>query len=300
MTAPSSGPKGTPPLRVLVTGGSGGLGRWVVGELSAHGFEVVSADRCPPEATAAHAEHVTLDLTDVGGVTRALAGCTALVHLAAIPAPGGVPDEVVFGNNAVTTFSVLQAAAQLEVARVVVASSTAALGAAFAPYPFGPRYVPIDEAHPLSPHDPYALSKEVGERTCAAFSRRTGMSVFALRFHLIAQPGEAARRAAAFDPASEAAARELGGYVDVRDAARACRLSLERQGRAPHLGFEVFNVTAADTLSRLPTLELVRQHFPEVEVRGALAGCSSAWSNDKARRLLGYAPRYSWRAVGAE
>lgn len=281
-------------MKVLVTGGSGGLGRWVVRELRAHGYGVVSADRRPPAEAEPGARYAELDLTDVKGVQRVLDGCEAVVHLAAIPAPGGRPDEVVFGNNVLGTFAVLQAASRLRVRKVVTASSTAALGAAFAARPFGPRYLPIDEAHPLSPQDPYGLSKEVGERVGAAFGR-TGLSVSALRFHFVAQPGVAAARAAAFWLDAETCARELGGYVDVRDAARACRLGLE----ADTPGFEAFNITAADTLSRTPTLELVRHHYPEVELRGPVEGFASAWSTEKARRLLGYAPRYSWRDEAA-
>lgn len=289
-TAPSSARDPGDSVKVLVTGGSGGLGRWVVRELLAHGYEVVSADRRPPKEAEPRAHYAELDLTSVRTVEGALRGCGAVVHLAAIPAPGARPDEEVFGTNVRTTFAVFQAARTLGVGRVVAASSTAALGAAFAPRPFGPRYLPIDEAHPLSPQDPYALSKEVGERVGAAFGR-SGMSVLALRFHFVAQPGVAAARAGEFRLDSETCARELGGYVDVRDAARACRLGLE----ADTSGFEAFNITAADTLSRTPTLELVRHHYPEVELRGPLEGFASAWSTEKARRLLGYAPRYSWR-----
>lgn len=278
-------------MKVLVTGGSGGLGRWVVRELLEHGYEVVNADRYPPDAAEAPARYVETDLSNVEKIAGVLTGCEAVVHLAAIPAPGGQPDEVVFGNNVLSTFALLQAASGLGIGKMVVASSTAALGAAFAPEPFPPLYAPIDEEHPLLPQDPYGLSKEVVERVCAAFSRRGGMTALALRFHYVAQLGEAARRAAAFDPLSEGSARELGGYVDVRDAARACRLGLECQG----FGFEAFNITAADSLSRTPTLALVRHHYPGVEVRGPLEGTASAWSIKKAERMLGYVPHHSWR-----
>lgn len=276
---------------MLVTGGSGGLGRWVVREFTGRGYGVVNADRKLPDEAEALERFLEVDLTNVEAVAGALTGCGAVVHLAAIPAPGGQPDDVVFGNNVLSTFATLQAASQLGVKQAVVASSTAALGAAFAPKPFGPRYAPIDEEHPLLPHDPYALSKEVSERICATFSRRTGMSILALRFHYIAQPGEAAQRAANFDPFSETAARELGGYVDVRDAAHACRLGVECRG----LGCEIVNITAADSLSSLPTRELIRHHYPEVSVREPLEGTVSAWSTEKAERLLGYRPRHSWR-----
>lgn len=285
-------------MKVFVTGGSGGLGRWVVRELEEHGHSTVNADRRAPEKEGERARHVDVDLTSAESVQGVLAGCEAVVHLAAIPAPGGQPSEVVFGNNVLSTFAVLQAASEAGIKRAVVASSTAALGAAFSPKPFGPLYVPIDEEHPLLPYDPYALSKEVGERISAAFGRRGGMCVLALRFHYVAQPGEAARRAATFDPFSEGAARELGGYVDVRDAAYACRLGVERRLEGP--GFDVFNILAADSLSSVPTLELVRRHYPGTEVRGALEGTASAWSTEKARRVLGYVPRYSWRGRALE
>ncbi|MDQ3399101.1 MAG: NAD(P)-dependent oxidoreductase, partial [Deinococcota bacterium] len=245
-------------MKVLVTGGSGALGRWVIRELAGHGYEVVNADLRPPGSAKDLAHYRETDLTDVGQVAGALYGCEAVVHLGAIPSPGRHPDEVVFATNTRATFAVLQAAALLGVGKAVVASSTAALGTAFALHPFPPHYVPIDEAHPLLPQDPYALSKEVTERTGEAFHRRTGMSVLAYRFHWITQPGEVAAQAATFRARPELRANELWGYVDVRDAARACRLGIEAKG----LGFEVFNITATDSLSEVATAELVERYYP--------------------------------------
>jgi nucleoside-diphosphate-sugar epimerase len=152
-----------------------------------------------------------------------MAGCDAVVHLGAISGPDMYPDEVVFGNNTLSTFAVLQAASLLGVSRAVVASSGSALGMAWAPQPFPPLYVPVDEDHPLLAQDPYGLSKEVDERTCAMFNRRTGIPILAYRFHRITLHEEAARRAAALRSRPEEGVHELWGYVDVRDAARACR-----------------------------------------------------------------------------
>lgn len=281
-------------MRVLVTGANGRLGQGVVRELLDHGYEVVGADRqLPPRGERGRdgAWNREVELTDVGQVAGALAGCEAVVHLGAIPAPGRHPDEVVFGNNTRATFATLQAAALLGVRKAIIASSISALGMAYAVHPFAPRYAPIDEAHPLLGQDPYALSKEMDEATAAMFYRRTGMTVLAYRFHWVALPGEAAARAAALRERPENGVNGLWGYVDVRDVALACRLGLEAQG----LGCEAFNITAADTLSETPTAELLARHLPQVELRAPLAGRATAWSIEKARRLLGYEPRQSWR-----
>lgn len=286
-------------MRVLVTGGSGRLGRWTVCELLAHGHEVEIADRRPP-VVAPGLERLgaagfrEVDLGDVGQVAGALAGCDAVAHLGAIPSPGRHPDEIVFANNTGGTFAVLQAATLLGVRKAVVASSLSALGNAWAYRPFPPLYAPVDEDHPLLSQDPYGLSKEVDERICAAFHRRIGMQVLALRFHTILGPGEMADWQADRRAHGENAAHLLWGYVDVRDAAAACRLGLEAEG----LGCEVFNITAADTFREEPTEELIRRHCPTVELRRPIAGTATAFSIDKARRLLGYAPRHGWRAEG--
>lgn len=284
-------------MRVLVTGGSGRLGRFAIRDIVDHGHEAINADRRPPSgadpAGAPAVRYVATDLGDVGEVAGALRGCDALLHLGAIPSPYGHPDEVVFANNTGATFAALQAAALLGVRKAVIASSVSAYGTAWAPRPFPLRYAPVDEAHPLLNHDAYGLSKEVDERTAEMFHRQTGMTVVALRFHWVALPGEAAVKAAALtaDPDHDAEWRLLWGYVDARDAAAACRLALEADG----LGFEPFNVTAADTLCDAPTEELIRRHTPTTELRRPIPGTSSGFSIDKARRLLGYEPRHGWR-----
>ncbi len=288
-------------MRVLVTGGSGRLGQYVVRDLADHGYDVVNADRRPPVAgaVAADAAHFReTDLSNVGQVAGALVGCEAVIHLGAIPAPYGHADEVVFSGNTGATFAVLQAASLLGVGKAVVASSISALGTAWAPRRFPPLYAPVDEEHPLLVHDAYGLSKEVDERTCEMFHRRTGMSVLAHRFHWIAYAEEAAAKAAELraDPTVDDWWRLLWGYVDVRDAAAACRLGIESTG----LGFEAFNIVAADTLSETPTEELLRRHTPQVDLRRPLMGTASAFAIEKARRLLGYVPRHSWREASRQ
>lgn len=284
-------------MRVLVTGGSGRLGRWVVRELAEHGHEVVNADKTQLPRDVGDefraTRFVQVDISNLGQVIGALAGCDAVIHLAAIPSPYGQPDEVVFSCNSLATFNVLHSASLLGVRRAVIASSVSALGMAYATHPFSPLYAPVDEAHPLQPQDPYGLSKEVDERTAEMFHRRTGMTVLAYRFHWISNPGEAARQATRLQEHPEKNAHNLWGYVDVRDAAQACRLGVEMAVQ----GFEAFNITALDSLSETPTEEMIRTYCPQTELRGCIEGTTSAWSIQKAQRLLGYTPQYSWRNI---
>ena len=288
--------------RVLVTGGSGRLGRAVVRELVENGYEVVAVDRVhPKEQPPEGARFVETDLGDVGQVAGAAVGCDALVHLGAIPAPYAHPDEIVFRNNTGATFAVFQAVSLLGIKRVAFASSVSAYGSAWANEPFPPVYVLVDEAHPMLNHDAYGLSKEVDERTAQMFSRRDRMSVAALRFHWIAtreeQLASVTRHRA--EPEWVESARTMWGYVDLRDAARACRLAIEATRKQP-FEFETFNIVASDTLIEEGTEAMVRQHAPSTQVRTSIPGNAGAYDVGKARRLLGWEPMHSWRHDGKQ
>lgn len=277
-------------MRVLVTGAGGGIGRVVVAELAAHGHAVVALDRAADGIPAggdggAAAVHVG-DCRDAALVRAALDGVDAVVHLAGVPAPGIVADQELFAGNTQATFTVLDEAVRAGVRRVATASSVSALGAAWSSDHVSPLYVPIDEAHPLRPREAYALAKEVDEATAAMFCRREGdLAVVALRFPFTTTAERIAERAArvAEDPAE--AARELWSYLDVRDAARVCRLAVERE--LPP-GFHPVYVVADDTLSPLPTEQLVRQFHPETELREPLPGRRTAYATARAAALLGF------------
>jgi nucleoside-diphosphate-sugar epimerase len=283
-------------MRVLITGGSGRLGTWVGRDLRDHGHEVVSVDRHFPATREVGIHYRQVQMDDLGQIIGAAVGCDALIHLAAIPAPYSHPDEVVFLNNVGATYNALQAAMTVGIERAIIASSCSAYGMAWARPTFPPRYVPLDEAHPFLAREPYALSKETDERTAEMFVRRCGMTVLAYRFHWIAAPGEARQRATDPDEHPERDATNLWGYVDVRDAARACRVGLE----AGVTGFHAFNIVANDTLRTEPTEQLVRSLLPTTELRGPLPGNASAWSNARAREVLGFVPEHSWRDEGSE
>ncbi len=290
---------------VAVTGARGHLGPAVVADLVAHGHPVVALDREPGRtAEGEDVRTVLWDGADVATLAEALTGCTALVHLAAIPGPWSQPDEVVFGNNTTATFAALQAATGAGIRRVVVASSVSAYGTAWSPEPTHVRYVPVDETHPLLVSDPYGLSKEVDERTAAMYCRRyPDLSVAALRFHWIAsleqaraRVAEVARTMASPDVDWPELLRELWGYVELRDAARACRLALEAAAVRTY-GFRPLNVVAADALVEGPVTELLRGRAPDIEIRADLGPTAGAFSTARAAEVIGWVPEHSWRDV---
>jgi nucleoside-diphosphate-sugar epimerase len=278
-------------MKILVTGGSGRLGQFAIAELLEHGHEVIDADRRPPPEGGPAVRFVETDLSDVGQVAGLLKTCDAVVHLGAIPSPWGHPDEVVFSNNTINTYAVFQAAWITGIEKVAFASSASAYGMAWSVESRPPLFVPVDESHPFLVAEPYGLSKEVDERTAEMFHRRSGMQAVALRFHWVARPDEleAVKATGGADPAGHP--NNLWAYVDARDAASAIRLAVE----VDDLGFAPFNITAVDTLCAAPTQELIDRFFPDIDRRAPLPGHATCFSIEKAERLLGWRPMYSWR-----
>ena len=277
-------------MKVVVTGGSGKAGTYAIHELLEHGFAVTNIDRVPPAQKLC--PFVRVDLTDMGQVYGAMVGHDGVVHLAAIPSPTGWPPEVVFQNNVMSTFNVVEAATRLGMKRVVIAGSESALGIPFATHRIAPQYMPIDEDHPLTPEDPYGLGKIVVEDICRVASRRTGVPTVSLRFSWIRPQEEYAQRFPPMWDHPERGAFNLWAYVDARDVGRSCRLALEAETD----GFEAFYIAAADSFMKTPTRELVERFFPEVaRFQEGWDGFDSALSCAKARRMLGYEPQHSWR-----
>jgi len=273
-------------MRVVVTGGAGKAGRAVVSDLSEHGLDVLGVDLV--RSAQLDCEQLVADLTDYGQAVDALRGADAVVHLAAIPAPGLRPDELTFRINTTSTYNVFAAAPLLGLRRVVWASSETVLGLPFEREQ--PAYAPIDEEHPLYPESSYSLSKVVSEEMARQFNRTTGVPYLGLRFSNVMEPADYDLFPGYWgDPSLRR--WNLWGYVDARDVAQACRLALE----SDRDGADAFIVAAADTVMNRPSADLMAEVYPAVELRGALGEFETLLSNGKARRLLGYEPAYSWR-----
>lgn len=291
-------------MRVVVTGGSGRLGQYVIRELFTHAHGVFSLDVVKPRECLCPT-HV-VDLGKFDALAAHFKNADALVHLARSRFPytetGFDPvqqkwsfddpavDAERFKQNVALTYNVLAAAEACGIRRIVCGSSLAVYGLYYPTTPQLPDYLPMDEEHPRRPQDPYGLTKLVGEQLCDAMALRTGKQVSSLRFAGIYTE---AHRSMLLERKKDPLIRGTGAlwsYVDARDAARACRLALE----ANFAGHQAFNICARATLMEAPTRDLIATYLPGVpELRSGLAGTSSGYSVAKAKEVLAFESRCS-------
>jgi nucleoside-diphosphate-sugar epimerase len=291
---------------IFVTGGSGRLGRSVVAGLAAAGHYVISVDRdaVPAAQLPDGVEQHTADLLAPGEAVRLLRETApdAVVHLAAIAVPFSAPEDVIFSTNTRLAYAVVSAATELRIGKIVTASSPTVLGYG-SPAGWLPEGFPVDERTTPKPWNAYALSKLIAEQTVQMFAAAQGDAIryAAFRPCYVISPEEwdgaptqqghtVAERLA--DPALSAPA--LFNYVDARDVADFLDVLLQKMDTIPN--GETFFVGAADALATAPLAELMPRFLPgSSELAAGLTGTSPAFSIAKARELLGWEPRRSWR-----
>jgi len=280
-------------MRILVTGARGKVGAAAVHALLEAGHAVTGCDVAPPvfEQGSAGAQYFQADLTDAGDAYAAVRGHEAVIHAAALPAPTRNPPHVVFHNNLMATFNVVEACVRLGAGRIVHLSSETVTGFAFAERPFHAAYAPIDEAVANRPQDPYALAKLFGEQLLDAAVASSDVRAISIRPSWVQWEGNYERSLAPWlrdPPPSEG----FWSYVDAYDLADALRLAAESALE----GHEAMYVAAADNGAGRPLAELIARHCGDaVELRGVPREDAGGISYAKAARLLGYAPRRSWR-----
>lgn len=275
-------------MNLLITGGSGNLGRYVVDELRGkHQVTVYDLKRPCQD----YVKFIKGDILDISTLEKALIGIDAVIHLAAIPNPLSDPPEKVFNVNVQGTFNVLEACARGKVKKVVMASSDSTLGFVFKTNPsLTPEYLPVDEYHPLKPEDPYGLSKKVGEDICASYTQRTGIETICLRICYVWFPHlKDAYRPLVYSP--DKWWKTLWVYEDARDAAKAFRLAVEAEG----IKHERIFICADDNGTNEESLRLIERYYPQVKRVNVdkLRGRASLISNEKAKDILGFSPDYS-------
>jgi nucleoside-diphosphate-sugar epimerase len=282
---------------IIVTGGTGKLGRACVKDLREHGYQVVSIDAMKPPGLTnpPRPDQVSfsqVDLTDFGQVMAAFSGIDnriegkveAIVHLAAIASPGEAPDHIIFGTNTISTYNVFEAARRLGIRNVVWASSETVYGI---PYAKGPAYVPVDEAIE-APAWSYSLSKYIGEKLAEQIAKwDPRMKFVGLRFSNVQEPQDY-EHFAEYDKHPEGRRFNLWTYIDARDAAQAVRKAVEVNLKGSH----IFGIANGNGVTSKDNNALLEKYYPKVERKRAIKSNETLISIQKARDVLGYRPRY--------
>lgn len=274
-------------MKIAITGAKGVVGSAVVKECADKGYQTVQIDISEFENNSApNSECRVADTAgDYEGFLRALDGCDALIHLAAIPNPVNNSDAVVHSNNTNSAFNGFRAAGELDIKRICYASSVNAIGLAYATQPLHFEYFPIDEETTPAPTDAYALAKSESELQAKAFVNwYPGTKIACMRFH------EVKRRKAVQEHHEQdwesGGVKQLWGWVSPEATARACLLALEKWDN--YEGMEIFNVHAPTTAQDMSSEELAKKYYPKVPIKGDLSGNKGFWTTEKTQRILGW------------
>ncbi|MBF58651.1 NAD(P)-dependent oxidoreductase [Halomonas sp. FeN2] len=291
-------------MRILFTGGSGKAGRHATAYLRDQGHRVTNLDWVASDVPGIAT--LKTDLTDAGQVfnaCQAYAGFDelepgtgvprydAIVHFAAIPAILHRPDNETYRINTLSTYNILDAATKLGIPKVIFASSETTYGVCFADGEQKPDYLPVDEEHPTVPQDSYAMSKVVNEATARSFQARSGIDIYGLRINNVIEPHEYRQNFPAYmdDPALRR--RNIFAYIDARDLGQMVDCCLKTDG----LGYQVFNVANDDLSVSLSNAQVIERFYSGVPIKREMSEFETFYCIDKARRLVGFEPRHSWR-----
>ncbi|MBT4889722.1 MAG: NAD(P)-dependent oxidoreductase [Rhodospirillales bacterium] len=293
--------------RVLVTGASGRLGKYVVEALGID-FQVTAFDCNKPDFDC---EFIQGDILDRVSVAQAVKNQDSVIHIAALDADATGSESRFMQVNVEGVWNVFDCAREAGVKRIVHCSSVAAINIS----PENPpQYLPVDIDHPADPKEVYGLTKLLGEKIARRFFVLGGMDIICLRPTYIMQPDylyDVVKLSAEADgtqppsPASDPSWLSYGevipgsrSFVDPRDVATAFRAALE----ADDISWGIFTVASTDSHSDLPTLELVEREFgvkPEIRnpERYADRAGASIYDISETTKALGWKPAHSWPAV---
>lgn len=308
--------------KILVTGGSGIVGHYVIDELLRRDYDIVNADIAPMndlshsgnvgavssatsalelrQSWSATPPFKRADVSDYAQVEAAMRDCDAVIALAARPTPFNYPEEDIMRVNAMAVWNVCKAAEHLKIKRVVIGSSYNAVGAqATATARWSaktikpPTYFPLDSKSETRAEDAYSVSKWLGEHIADAFVRRAPwMSIASLRFTGVWD--DAYFKRLNKSPISDPWQRCQGfwAYVNIKDAARACASALEAPAWS---GNARLFVNAKDTMLNITTEQALKTIYPQVELRKRFERFETVLDIEATLKTIGWTPRFSWR-----
>ena len=252
--------------------------------------DVLATDQV--EAGDLPAEFMRCDLGDAEAVHGVLKDAEAVIHMGAIPGPTRAEPRFIFENNVAADFNVMMSAADLGLRRVVFSSSAFGMGWAHDGNAFVPRYLPLDEEHPMMPFEPYGLTKQVGEDIGRMIARSSNTTVVSLRFTNVALPEVQEEFPWPAPTPEKPLTLVMWAYADARDVATAHVLALD----ADIEEYEAFMLAQPSSRFAEPTADIIRNNFGDrVEIRAGLEGTASVISTAKAQRVLGWRPLHDWR-----
>ena len=279
--------------KILVTGGSGKAGKATINKLLEKNYDVFNVDLQDKQELDVPFSCVNLEnfgetVEAITQIDDRINGIDAIVHQAAIPAPGLYPNHKTFRVNMLSTYNVFQCAEIMKINNIVWASSETVLGL---PFDTHPPYVPLDEEYPPRPESSYSLSKVMGEELARQYCRRNkDMKIFGLRYsNIMEEKDYESFRDFQEDPYIRK--WNFWGYIDSRDVGQACLLALESDLK----GADNFIIAADDTVMNKTNKELLDAVFPNIKIKGDIEDHQTLLNNSKAKKILGFQPKYSWR-----
>lgn len=293
--------------RIIITGGSGKAGRYVIEYLLAQGYQLLNLDLVPLAGDLAErVQTLKVDLTDAGQVYSAMLSHfrlsepfqeplntlpDAIIHLGGIARNMLVPDNETFRVNTLGSYNIIEAACRLGVRKIVLASTVCVYGVTFAEGDTDFASFPVDEDADASPMDVYGLSKICAERVARSFAKRFGIDIYALRIGAVITPEDRDRMFKTY--VNEPTKWKVHGwsYIDARDLGKMCHLSINKDG----LGFQVFNATNDEITNTRDTVEFLKEVCPQTPFTREMGTREAPMSNRKIKDLLGFEEEHSWR-----
>ena len=289
-------------MRVLVTGGAGFIGSYLVPELLKKGAEVVIFDAAPPPSGDAVKEGITYvrgNLASPADLYRVMMAhrITDIFHLGAILA-GPCEENPVqgFAINFQSTQAILDAAATLKIDRFVMLSSISVFGRDVAE--------PVSDAAPKNPETIYGQTKLASEHLLLWYARNRGLDCRALRFTWVFGPGRTTGITALYssfildaiargEPITIPNPDETGDWLYVKDAVKALLTLWEAKNPVQR----VYNI-AGGVYSIREVVGIAKKYRPDAKVELVEGGKSlspypAAYDDSVARAEIGWVPGYS-------